>query len=306
MSSNTVTVNRDCQLYKECSFCEKRAVWVCIFSSLALTAFKVIVGFISGSKAILGDALYSFKDFVISVIVMIGIRVSGKPADERHPYGHGKVEFLAILLMSIFIIIAAVFLFIHSIKDIMMSIQNKIMPPTLIAFWAALISMVAYYRLTNYINCVGERVKSPVLKVNAIHTHTDAVSSALVAMAVLGTNFGIFFLDPFVAIIEALDLIRVSSKMLNNSLNGIMDAQTDSEIAKKIESIALLVPDVRKVSKVITRQAGSHLYADMTIKIDPHKTHEEGYLIINQVRESILKGVKNITGVNLSFEPYFS
>lgn len=281
-------------------------MWVCIFSSLALTLFKVIVGFISGSKAILGDALYSFKDFVISIVVMIGIRVSGKPADERHPYGHGKVEFLAILLMSIFIIIAAVFLFIHSIKDIMMSIQNKIMPPTLIAFWAALISMVAYYRLTTYIQCVGERVKSPVLKVNAMHSHSDAISSALVAMAVLGTNYGIFFLDPFVAIIETLDLIRLSSKMLNNSLNGIMDAQVDSDITKKIESIALLVPGVRKVAKVIIRQAGSHLYADMVIKIDSHKTHEEGYLMMNQVRESIVKGIKDIAGVNLSFEPYFS
>jgi cation diffusion facilitator family transporter len=306
MSSNTIAVNGDCQLYKECSFCERRAVWVCIFSCLALTLFKVIVGFISGSKAILGDALYSFKDFIISIVVMIGMRVSGRPADERHPYGYGKVEFLAILFMSIFIIIAAVFLFIHSIKDIMMIIQNRIMPPTLIAFWAALISMVAYYRLTSYINCVGERVKSPVLKVNAMHSHSDAITSALVAMAVLGTNFGIFFLDPFVAIIETLDLIRLSSKMLNDSLNGIMDTQVNGEIAKKIESIALLVPGVRKVSKVVTRQSGSHVYADMAIKIDPHKTHEEGYLIMNQVRDSILKRVNNVTGVNLSFEPYFS
>ncbi len=290
--------------YRECSYCERTVGWISVFSNLILTIFKVFVGFISGSKAILGDSLYSFKDFLTSLVVVVGIKVSGKPADEDHPYGHGKIEFVAMLLISISLCVAAVFLFIHSVKDVWLSFHGHTSPPKLIAFWAAIISMIANYKLSSYVHCVGERLKSPAMIANAKHNHSDAISSAFVAGAILGANVGLFFLDPLAAVIETLDVLRLSAGMLNDSIKGIMDASMSREITGRIESIARLVPGVRKVSSVVARQTGQSMWIDMTIRVDHHKTHDEGYRIGLQVRESLEKGFNNVAGVTLSIEPY--
>lgn len=292
--------------YNECLSCEKRVGWITVFANLGLALFKAIVGFISGSKAILGDSLYSFKDFITSLVVVVGIKVSGKPADARHPYGHGKIEFVAMLLISICLCIATLFLFIHSVKDVWLSFHDRIAAPKLIAFWAAIISMVANYKLSTYVHCVGERRKSPALLANAKHNHSDAVSSAFVAMAILGTNLGLYILDPLVAVIETLDLMRLSWGMLKDSIKGIMDASVSHELIGRIESIARLVPGVRRVSKALARQFGQNIWIDITIKVDHYRSHDDGHLIGLHVRESLLKGMNNIAGINLTIEPYLA
>lgn len=303
MSHSTVASCRHTE-YKECIDCERKVGWISVFSNLILALFKAFVGFISGSKAILGDSLYSFKDFVTALVVVIGIRVSGKPADERHPYGHGKIEFVAMLIISVLMIIATIFLFIHSVKDVWKSFHGETSAPKLIAFWAAIISMIANYKLSTYVHCVGERLKSPAMLANAKHNHSDAVSSAFVAMAILGANLGLYFLDPLVAVIETLDLMRLSAGMLDDSLKGIMDAPVTREIAGRIESTARLVPGVRKVSSVVARQLGQNIWIDIIIKVDRQKNHEEGYMIGLHVKESLMKGIRNVAGVTLTIEPY--
>src|SRR5271169_392480 len=177
--------------YAECRSCESRAGGIAVVCNLALAIFKLIVGLLSGSKAVIGDALYSFKDFFTALVVLAGIRISGKPADENHPYGHGKIEFVAIFLISLLITIGTFFLFIHSFKDAWMVLHGRTQPhPKFIAFWAAVISVVANYKLSGYLHCVGDRMKSPAMLANAKHNHSDAVASAFVAGAVLLTTFG--------------------------------------------------------------------------------------------------------------------
>jgi len=291
--------------YLDCYRCSRKAGWFAVAINLLLTIFKAFVGFISGSKAVLGDSLYSFKDFITSLVVVVGIRVSGKPADENHPYGHGKVEFVAILLISILMLIATVFLFIHSIKDVWVSFHGGITPPHFIAFWAAIISMIANYKLSSYLKCVGDKLKSPAIQANAHHNHSDALSSAFVAAAILGTKFGFYFLDPLVAVIETIDLMRLSYGMLNDSMKGILDASVHGKNITEIEDIARLVPGVRRVSKVTARQLGQSVWIDIVIKVDHDKTHEEGYAIGSRVKDTLSKRIGYVAGINLSIEPYF-
>lgn len=291
--------------YMDCVRCYQRAGWFAVGINLMLTIFKAFVGFISGSKAVLGDSLYSFKDFITSLVVVAGIRVSGKPADENHPYGHGKVEFVAILLISILMLIATFFLFIHSIKDVWLSFHDGITAPNFIAFWAAIISMVTNYKLSAYLQCVGEKLKSPAILANARHNHSDALSSALVAGAILGTKFGLLFLDPLVAVVETIDLMRLSYGMLSDSVKGILDASVHGHSIREIEEIARLVPGVRRVSKVTARQLGQSVWIDIAIKVDHDKSHEEGYAIGCRVKDTLSKRVGYVAGINLAIEPYF-
>jgi cation diffusion facilitator family transporter len=299
-------LSQDIIIYKQCGRCEKSAGLTAIFVNLALAVFKLIIGIVSGSKAVIGDSFYSFKDFLTSVVVFVGGRVSGKPADENHPYGHGKIEFVAIFLISILIIIGTFFLFIHSIKDVWHAYTGGIQPPKFIAFWAAIISMVANYKLSGYLYCVGNRSKSLSILANAHHNHSDAISSAMVAVAILATRFGFYFADPLVAVIETIDLIRLCWVMMNDALKGIMDSSVDDGILKRVEWSAGLVPGVRRISSVKARKVGQDIWLDIVIKVDKDQTLDKGCAIGGQTELTIRKHIKNIAGINLAVEPYLA
>jgi len=288
----------------DCASCGKKALLVATLLNLMLAAFMAFIGFVSGSKAILGNSLYSFKDFVTSLVVVIGIRVSERPADVRHPYGHGKIEFVAMLFIGVAIFIASLFLFVHSIRDVWAGLYGQIQVPKLTALWAGCISVIANYKLYRYLHCVGTRRNSPAILANAKHHHSDTFSSFFVVLAIIGSNIGLLFLDPLVAVIETLDLMRLSGGMLKDGLNGVMDRSVNFEIRSEIESIVQLVPGVRKVKNVDVRQLGQDRWIDITIKVDYNKSASEGYMIGLHVKGSIMQTLENIANVSVSIEPY--
>ena len=288
----------------DCQECEKKAGWTAVLINFTLAMFKLVVGLLSGSKAVMADSIYSIKDFLTSLIVIVGIKISGKPADENHPYGHGKIEFVAIFIISILIIIGTFFLLIHSVKDVWMVYQGvNIRPPKFIAFWAAVISIIANYKLYAYLHCVGTYIKSPAMLINAKHNHSDAISSCFVAIAIIGTRFGLHFMDPLVAVIETIDLIRLSVVTLNDALKGMMDSSVGIPELKRIEKTAVLVPGVKRVTNLIGRKVGQGIWLDMVIKVEHDKTLEEGHKIGHHLENTLLKRHDIIEGINLSIEP---
>ncbi|HIJ90554.1 MAG: cation diffusion facilitator family transporter [Desulfobulbaceae bacterium] len=289
---------------QECLACEKKAIWVAVYANFTLAIFKAFIGIVSGSMAMLGDALFSFKDFIASLVGVIGIRVSGKPADEQHPYGHGKVEFVALFLISMGLLLATLFLLFHSLKGIWHCSQGFGRAPKLVVFGAALISVVANYKLVQYLSCVGDRQKSHAIRANTRQNHSGALSSIMVAVAILGARLGYVFLDPLVALVEAVCLLFMGRDMFLSALKGLFDSAAPAATVERIESVARIVPGVRKVAKIVVRQQGQGLWIEMMIKIDPDLTHQEGYLIGLHVKESILATFGNKTTVNVSFEPY--
>ena len=288
-----------------CARCSKNAPLVAALLNLLLAVFLVCVGFVSGSEAILGSALYSFKDFITTLAVSIGIRVAGRPADGTHPYGHGKIEFVAMLLIGVVIFSAALFLFVQCVSDIGAAWRGQIEVPRLIALCGGCISVIANYKLYTYLLCVGSRQNHPSILAAARHHRSDALTSVFVVLAVIGANMGIRFLDPLVAVLESIDLMWLSVVMLKDGLNGVLDSSAPAVgIKSEIETIAQIVPGVRKVSNVGVRQLGKDRWIDITIKVDYDKTAREGYLIGLNVKESIIKALDYISDVSVSIEPY--
>jgi cation diffusion facilitator family transporter len=183
-------------------------------------------------------------------------------------------------------------------------LDGTLQVPKLIALWAGIISVIANYKLSKYLLCVGTRRNSPAILATAKHHHSDAIASLFVVVAIIGANIGLLFLDPLVAVIETLDLMRLSVLMLKDGLNGVLDSSVNVGIRPEIESIAQRVPGVRKVSKVGVRQFGQERWIDITIKVDYDKPAREGYMIGLHVKESIMKVLENIANVSVSIEPY--
>lgn len=288
----------------DCAGCGRKAPLVAAVFSLSLAVFLAFIGFVSGSKAILGNSLYAFKDFVTALAVFVCIRVSGKPADGDHPYGHGKIEYVAMLFIGVSLFIAALFLFFHSIRDVWEVLHGQIRVPKLIALSAGCISVAVNYKLYKYLHCVGTRRNSPAILATAKHHHSDTGASVLVVLAIIGANIGLLFLDPLVAVIETLDLMWLCVVMLKDGLNGVLDGSVNVRIKAEIESTALLVPGVRKVCNVVVQQLGQDRWINITIKVDCNKSASEGYMIGLHVKESIIKALDNIADVSVSIEPY--
>jgi cation diffusion facilitator family transporter len=290
---------------EDCARCGKNAPLVAALLNFLLAIFLVFIGFVSGSKAILGSALYSFKDFVTALAVFIGIRISERPADGTHHYGHGKIEFVAMLFIGVAIFIASLFLFFHSVRDVWAAWLGQIEVPKLIALCGGCISVIANYKLYKYLLCVGTRQNHPAILAAAKHHHSDAMASVFVVLAVIGANMGLMFLDPLVAVFETLDLMWLSGGMLKDGLNGVLDGSVQAVgIRSEIESIAQIVPGVRKIGNIGVRQLGQDRWIDITIKVDYDKSASEGYLIGLRVKESIMKGLDYISNVSVSIEPY--
>jgi cation diffusion facilitator family transporter len=289
---------------QNCFSCGSRAPQVSTLLNFLLAIFLAFVGFVSGSKAVLGNSLYALKDFVTSLVVVIGIKVSEKPADDSHPYGHGKIEFVAMLFIGVAIFIASLFLFVHSVKDVWAAFNGQVQVPSLVALLAGCISVIANYKLYKYLHCVGIMRNSPAILATAKHHHSDTLSSLFVVLAIIGANLGLLFLDPLVAVIETLDLMRLSYGMLKDSLNGVLDGSSDPSIKYNVEEIAQRVPGVRRVSNIGVRQLGQDRWIDITVKVDHDKPAKEGYIIGLHVKESIVKALENIANVSVSIEPY--
>ncbi|MBF0517903.1 MAG: magnetosome biogenesis CDF transporter MamM [Nitrospirae bacterium] len=297
-------LSQDNLTYAQCVSCERKSGGIAVASNLLLALFKLVIGIISGSKAVIADSLYSFKDFMTSLVMVIGVKISSKPADDDHHYGHGKIEFVAIFLISLLIIVGTLFLFIHSVKDVWLAYHGQVNPPKFIAFWAAVVSIIANFKLSSYLHCVGQRRGSPAILANAKHNHSDAISSAMVAGAILLTRFGFYFADPLVAVIETLDLIRLSFTMLNDSLKGIMDSSISPSIMRQMTHFAGLVPGVKRVASLNARKVGQGIWVEIVIKVDHKQSLDNGYLIGRHVEETLMKRVDNIVGINLAIEPY--
>jgi cation diffusion facilitator family transporter len=290
---------------EDCSRCGKNAPLVAALLNLLLAVFLVFIGLFSGSRAILGSALYSFKDFITALAVFIGIRVSEKPADGTHHYGHGKIEFVSMLFIGVAIFVASLFLFFHSVRDVWAAWQGQFEVPKLIALCGGCISVIANYKLYKYLFCVGTRQNHPAILAAARHHHADASASVFVVLAIIGANMGLLFLDPLVAVLETLDLMRLSGGMLKDGLNGVLDGSVQGRsIRSEVEEIARLVPGVRKIGDVGVRQFGQERWIDITIKVDHDKSASEGYLIGQHVKESIVKAVAYIANVSVTIEPY--
>ena len=129
------------------------------------------------------------------------------------------------------------------------------------------------------------------------------MSTAFVAGAILGTRFGLYFLDPLVAVIETIDLIRLSVITLNDALKGMMDSTVSRPVIQEIEKTAALVPGVRKISSILARKVGQGIWVEMVVKIEHSKTLDEGYRIGRHLENTLIKKHKIIEGINLSIEP---
>ncbi|SEN92266.1 cation diffusion facilitator family transporter [Amphibacillus marinus] len=284
------------------------ATWISILLDIVLTAFKGFIGWISGSQALIADAAHSASDVLSSVAVLIGLRTARKPPDQDHPYGHGKAENIATIIVAFLLMLVGFEIFVASFK---LLLNGDIQTPKGIALIAIATSILVKEGLFQYKYRLGKRLNSSALVADAWHHRSDALSSIAalfgVGMALIGyyLNIGLLALfDPLAGLVVAIIVIKVGVDLARESSSIIMEQVIDHKDAEPFHLTAANIAGVERIDELLARTHGHYIVIDIKVSVDPHISVEEGHLIGKAVKTTLLRQHPDVQRVLVHINPY--
>jgi cation diffusion facilitator family transporter len=279
-----------------------RTTIIGILTSIILAAIKAVAGIWGNSYALIADAIESTSDVFTSLIVLTGLKIATRPADETHPYGHGKAEPFAGILVSAALFIAAIVIIIQSIHEIITP-HHAPAAFTLIVLVAVVITKEFLFR---YIIKVGNSVDSVAVKNDAWHHRSDAITSGAafigISIALIGGP-GYEEADDYAALCASLIIIYNAYRLFKPALFEIMDTAPSPEFVKKIIDVSLKVEDVIAIDKCFARKMGLQYYIDMHVIVDGNITVHKGHQISHNVKNKLVNSFPNVSDVLIHIEP---
>ena len=272
-----------------------------VISNTTLIILKIVAGLLSGSVSIISEAIHSGMDLVASIIAFFSVRVSSKPADKGHPYGHGKIENVSGVIEGLLIFVAAFLIFKEAIIKL---IHPTEISQTFIAIAVMGISSIVNIIISRTLYKVAKREESVALEADALHLKTDVYTSAGVALGLLLMKVtGIKVLDPITAILVSLLIIKEAWSLCRNAFRPLLDASLLEEEEAQIKEILETYDEqIKGFHKLRTRKSGNIKYIDFHMFVDGSLTVDVAHTISKELEIVIEQKIKN-TNVNIHIEP---
>ena len=264
-----------------------RSTWVSVAVNVVLSSLQIVVGIVATSQGLVADGIHSLSDLVADFVVLIAGRHSQKDADEDHPYGHQRFENAASLALGLLLLGVGV----GMVWSAVGKLQTPESIPTAhaVALWVALAALVSKELLFRYMLAVAKRVKSGMLVANAWHARSDAASSLVVSLGLVGNLMGYPLLDPVAALIVGLMVAKMGWGFGWDALHDLMDRAVDEDEVQAIRDTLLKTPGVAGVHDVRTRKMGDMVVADAHIEVDALLTVEQGHNIAVAARAAVMQ-----------------
>ena len=279
-----------------------RTTLIGIVISIVLVFLKGIAGYLGHSYALIADATETGADILSSTMLLIALRIALKQPDEGHPYGHGKAEPIAAVIISLFLIGAALWIGFHSIAYI--TTPHPL--PEKFTLYVLLIVIVIKESLFRYILRVGKKINSKAVQADAHHHRSDAITSVAafigITIALIGGE-GYEGADDWAALIAAGLIVYNAIALLRPAVAEIMDAAPSNDIVLKVRELAIAVPQVAGIDKCYVRKMGFDYYVDLHLEVDGTLSVDEGHRIAHEVKDVILRSNLRITNVLIHVEP---
>jgi cation diffusion facilitator family transporter len=254
-----------------------------------MAVFKVTVGLLTGSQALVVNSLYSINDVLSSIAVTVSLRVGQKRPSAEYQYGYGRAEFIAVAMVSLAITLGVMLMFVFSATDILKGVEG---PPHYAAVLLAAVSLVVSWTIAHKNHHVAEQLRSPALATSAEHHHADAHGSLLALIGIGGALLGLHVLDRIIATIEELHLIALSGTLLARAVNGLMDRGLPSEDLVLLERACCEVKGVSELKAIRSRQLGSLTWVDVAVAVAPNLTVVEA----SAIRGKVTNAVRGVVG----------
>ena len=275
--------------------------------SLALLSFKFVAGIVAGSSAMVADAVHSLSDFLTDLIVLVFVRIGAKPQDDSHDYGHGKFETLATLFVALALVGAAIGIIVSGSLKIARWLKGETLEkPGMLAFWAALLSIVVKEIIFRITIAKGRALDSPAVIANAWHHRSDALSSVGAAIGIggailLGQRWAV--LDPLASIVVGGMLVKVAWDLLKVSTGELTDSSLSAETEREIEDIIRSFPQVSEPHNLRTRRIGSRIAIEAHVRLDGGMSLNEAHDIVSAIEDRLRDRFGHGTIVTIHMEP---
>jgi len=277
----------------------EKGAWVSICAYLGLSAIKLGAGYWFVSGALVADGYNNLTDIVASVAVLIGLRISQKPPDKDHPYGHFRAETIAALIASFIMATVGIQVLISAVKSLFAANHHV---PNLMTAWIALFAAVCMGGVYIYNRRLALRINNQALLAAAKDNLSDALVSIGAAVGIIGSQFGLPWLDPVAAIAVGIIICKTAWEIFYSSTHALTDGFDENELSSLSSTIAK-TKGVKSIKDIKARVHGSHVLVDVIVQVDPELTLIESHQISDEI-ERRMSRKHNIMSIHVHVEPH--
>jgi cation diffusion facilitator family transporter len=279
----------------------RRVTIVSIVTNIILTIAQIIIGIIGHSQALVADAIHTLSDTLTDFMVLFALWHGRKEADAEHPYGHARIETAVSLILGILLFAVGVGIAVRA--GIKLYSGEVFVVPAMLTLWTALFTLVAKEALYRYTIRVANRYDSNMLRGNAWHHRSDALSSLIVAAGIAGSIVGYLYLDSIAAVVIAVMIMKVGVELGWAALRELIDTGLSTEQIRTIEKIITQIPEVKSLHVLRSRLAGGKAFVDVHVQVETFISVSEGHHIGEVVRQHILDEVSAVNDVMVHIDP---
>jgi cation diffusion facilitator family transporter len=285
---------------EQCRVCRAEVTWWSIFANIGLSAYKGLLGAMTGSVALVADSLHSAADVVASVVTLFSLKVSDRKANEKYPYGYGNIQFIASSIVGVILILGAIYLMYESVMKIVM---DTLEPPSAIAVLGAVVSIIVNELMYRYQGCVGKENNSPAIIANAWDNRSDALSSVGVLIGISFAVLGYPIADVLAALVVGVMVAKIGVELNVEAIEGLMDSSIEMDVLKTIYDIAMDTPKVDGVQFLRGRNVGEDVHVDICVLVKGKLKVNDGDVIAEAVKKRIFKAVAHVTDLQVAVSP---
>lgn len=278
-----------------------RAIQVGFWVNAVLMTMKILAGHFGRSEAVFADGMESAADFIAILASMVALSIGRKPYDKEHPYGHGKAESIAAIVVALVIFSTGGWILVHSFHTI---IDSSYKVPGAVAVVAAFLTIITKEALYRYSIAVGKKLGSPAVLALAKDHRKDAITSISTLIGVTGAFFGLTVLDPIAAGLTSFFIFYIGYETFTNAAHDLMDGSPADESVRDIVKIAEGVEGVEHVHEIRCRRSGQYLIVDLKLDMDPDMTVRTSHAIATEVKSLIFAQVPNVGDVMIHINPH--
>jgi len=284
------------------------AAWISLFSNVFLTLIKIVVGVLFNSPVLVADGIHNGGDVLASVASVTSMRISAQPADEDHPYGHGKAEVIASGIVAIILALAALYIGYHSIEMLFQPPEEA----HVLALVAAFVSLVWKQALYVYTIRLGRQTNSKGLLATAYDHLADVYASIAacvgIGLALLGDAYDIPYTeygDPVAGIIVALLVLKLAYQMANEAVHVLMEKAVATDKLEQYALLVISVPQVKRIDRLRAREHGHYILVDVRVGVPGYLTIQEGHDISRDIKRSIMEHHADVDEVLVHLNPWY-
>ena len=255
--------------------------------NLMLSIFKLIAGLLASSGAMISDAIHSASDVFSTIIVIIGVKISGKASDEDHPYGHDRFECVASIILAILLGVTGVGIGLTGVQKLIAGHYDTLAVPGMLALAAAVISIVVKEIMYWYTRNAAKKINSGALMADAWHHRSDAMSSVGSFVGIFGARMGFPMLDPLASVVICLFVVKAAVDIFRDAISKMTDKSCDQKTVNEMHDCIMNIQGVERIDLLKTRSFGSKYYVDIEISADGNKKLWETHAIAENVHQAI-------------------